>query len=277
LNFARFDATLLNLSCIKGAAMFDWLASKVFGDTLPPDELIHWYFDTYAWLFKDNGGFEHFSKRPLVLPTNEYFPLFCRGGEDLAEEVFGHVRRYTGIKYSGSIEPQDIQENPLSKVQVAASFKTRGAAGTFRMSWDGDSPVITYDPRDLESLPNLIATFAHELSHFYHSRMAFENPGGKDAYEPATDLTAIYLGFGVFQSNSAFNFSQKGGGWSSSHTGYLSELSMAYVLAIFTELQNRSPQEAAKHLKPNPRGYYNGAIRDLRKRWLGRLEMLRAL
>jgi hypothetical protein len=92
-------------------------------------------------------------------------------------------------------------------------------------------------------------------------------------------MTAVYLGFGIFLANSQYKFRQysdyRGSGWGAQTVGYLNQLSLCYALAIFTELQTRDPREASKHLCSSARGYYQGAIRDLRKRWSLRIEQLR--
>ncbi|MDX6851136.1 hypothetical protein SCD92_17290, partial [Gilvimarinus sp. SDUM040013] len=53
----------------------------------------------------------------------------------------------------------------------------------------------------------LVATFAHELSHYLTCTANEPPPGGWDNWEFATDIAATFLGFGVFMANSSFNFS----------------------------------------------------------------------
>ena len=71
----------------------------------------------------------------------------------------------------------------------------------------------------------MVATFAHELSHYLTATAPEPPPGGWDNWEFATDICASFLGFGIFVANSAFSFNQytevDSQGWQSSRGGYL--------------------------------------------------------
>jgi hypothetical protein len=260
--------------------MLDWLASKIFGKTLPPDDLIKWYFKVYDWLLKHDGGIDALKRRPLVLPLDKNFPLTQSSGELLAAEVFRHVKSRTVPDCLCRLEPQDPDVDPRQNMGLMmGAYNTTGANGTFRM--DSDGACISYDPELLSDIPTLIATFAHEMGHYFHTTMAYEAPGGADAYEPATDLTAIYFGFGIFIANAALRMKHSSDyqstRWSATTSGYLGEPSRAYCLAIFTELHGYDPKDASAHLKTNVKSYYRAAIDDLRNRWVLDMQLLRGL
>ena len=60
---------------------------------LPPDSIIEWLFDTFAWLFEEFGGIRTLEPAGLVMPTEEFFPLSPDlSGHQLALEVFSIVR-----------------------------------------------------------------------------------------------------------------------------------------------------------------------------------------
>src|SRR5436305_643584 len=79
--------------------------------------------------------------------------------------------------------------------------------------------------------------------------------GGEDLHEYTTDLLTVYLGFGTFSANSAFNFSQHqdvmSQGWRYSRLGYLGERGFVFALAIFLELRNQSSDDVKSFLKPH--------------------------
>ena len=68
--------------------------------------------------------------------------------------------------------------------------------------------VITYNPSLTDDIDAMIATFAHELGHYLMSTAKTAPPGGWELHELHTDLTAVYLGFGLFLANSARSFGQ---------------------------------------------------------------------
>ncbi|MDH4318404.1 MAG: hypothetical protein OEV64_08445 [Desulfobulbaceae bacterium] len=45
----------------------------------------------------------------------------------------------------------------------------------------------------------MIATFAHELSHYLIATAPEPPPGGWESWKFATDIGATFLGFGIFQ------------------------------------------------------------------------------
>ena len=101
----------------------------------------------------------------------------------------------------------------------------------------------------------LISGLVHQLS--WHLLGTAEWPEEFTADEEGMlcDLTGIYLGFGVFHANAAFEYSATADferqGWSSQRQGFLSETSMVFATAIFLRLSGTSEADALKHLKPH--------------------------
>lgn len=256
--------------------MIDWLSKKVFGEILPDDNMIRWLFATYEWMLRYRGGYDEFQRtRKLILPLNDNFPVSANAGKELAEEIFGHVKRYAQMtKWNCRLEEHDDIEmaERFREQKNGSQQSSYGAAGTFSMTWDQSDTVITYSPEQLHDLASLVATFAHELSHFYLATVPIEPPAGPTAEEHATDVCAVSMGFGIFLANTAQQYAR---GAVVGRKGYLGEVALSYALAIFTEAQHIPDKNASKHLKSNPRSYYSSAINDIRKRWAFQLESLR--
>jgi hypothetical protein len=245
------------------------------------DEVAVWIIDAYEWLLTYLGGFEAFYESPLVLPTDEFFPVSAElEGHELAAEVFALVRQHAGLdQWQCRLEVQD--DPSVSAVLVGiphGETSEKGAAGTFRHS-QSDEAVITYSSSLLSDITGLVATFAHELAHYLLGAIPVDPPGGPVAEEYATDVGAVFMGFGVFTANAVFNFEQFTDGamigWRSSQTGYLNEVDVAYALAVFTELLEIDPKEVLSFLDGNPRSYYKKAVKDLLKRRGPDLDRLR--
>jgi hypothetical protein len=127
--------------------------------------------------------------------------------------------------------------------------------------------VITYAPDLLEDPTGLVATLAHELSHYLLAGQA--DLVEDETHELMTDLMVAFTGLGVFGANSAFSFQQFGDafsqGWRSRGAGYLSPRSWAFALAVFGELRGDDGGMGA-WLKPEIEGLRRQAVKYLRKR-----------
>jgi hypothetical protein len=254
--------------------MFGWLARSA----LPDEELIDWIFDVYAWLLGATGGVAALRRRPLVLPIDEFFPIEADlDGPLLARALYEMTRNHAGLSdCKCRLEPHD--EEMLPAGTAFGRVQRRGAAGTFT-SHGARNGVITYAPSQLGDPMGFVATMAHELGHYLMAQLPGEPPGGGAALEPATDICAVFMGFGVFTANAHFNFQQfqhgTTQGWQVSRTGYLDDKALSYALAIFLHLRELDGAEARRHLKDNPRAYLKHALRHVEQQRSVELAALR--
>jgi hypothetical protein len=139
------------------------------------------------------------------------------------------------------------------------------ALGTF--SVEGNGVQISYVPALLAHPERLIATFAHELAHYLLATAPTSPPCEDDEHEFLTDLTAVYLGFGVFMANSVFEFEaiQDGPmqGWRYGRSGYLPEQDLVFATALFIAVKKLDPSPAYPCLKPHLAQQLKRALRDL--------------
>lgn len=220
-----------------------------------------WQLAAFKWLDETIGAGE--PRQPLVTPTVDYFPPSAAKGEARAAELLEQVQRAAAMMpedwpvrlvFAGDERPHHV---PLAQ-GVALINPGQGIGGTFQTETsDGNSwrAVITLSPVQLDNEMSAIATLAHELSHYLLATVERPMPGGEDCHELLTDLTAVYLGFGIFLGNSA-RFSaitaDEGGQWmQSGWQGYLSERALMTALAIQETLAGRDPLDACGWLKPH--------------------------
>ena len=82
-----------------------------------------------------------------------------------------------------------------------------------------------------------------------------------------TDLTAIYLGFGVFLANARFEFEAIHDGpmqgWRMGHSGYLPEADLIFALAMFIRAKELDAAPACECLKPHLAKILRRAVGDL--------------
>ncbi len=225
-------------------------------------ENANWQFECFEWLLRNTGGFKVFAKGSLVLPTNQFFPQRGLGGHALAEALFAQVKEYAGMSdWPCTLEAQDEDVDPVLSPSILIEDVPSSPGGTFSAQEAGVK--ITYSPHLLANPMSLIAIFAHELAHYFTAAFPEEPPGGWDDMEFATDLTSVFLGFGIFAANSVCTFSQFSIGWQTRRIGYLSEREVVHALAIFSALMGVSKADVLAGIKPSLRGFYKRACKSL--------------
>jgi hypothetical protein len=193
-----------------------------------------WQFDVFAWLLRNCGGYPKFLDTALVLPDLEHFPESGMSGHAAVAALFRRVRDHAGkADWPCVVEPEP--KIPPASQPVA-----------------GRIPIIRYKPGELE--PNsMIASFAHELARYLVETFDEPAPGGAPLHEPAIELAAVFMGFGVFVANSVLE--------STDHP--LNEGEVVHALAMFCLLRKISPESVAPRLNPHLRKYLRLAARDL--------------
>lgn len=232
---------------------------------LPSPEYVTWCYETFEFLLERFGEVSRLESTPAFVPTPDYFDVRSDlDPEEIAEAFFEQTRRHCGL------ESWPVKLVPQGDTRTGARFlgsTTReGAVGTYLRRPDG-VVEITYDPEAVDRPVALVATFAHELAHYLLDAIDEVTPGGHDREEPATDITAVFLGFGVFLANAAFEFEQfqdsSRQGWSMSRQGYLTEQQLAFSLALFAKLSGNPDREVRRFLDANPRAAFDAARRYL--------------
>jgi hypothetical protein len=235
--------------------------------TLLDAELADWQFDCFAWLLQHTGGLEAFRQRRLILPTPLFFSHDGSRGHAFAQMIFQQVKAHAGMT-DWLCELQCQQHDPDPKVSQYAYVKgaPTSPSGTFRTRNDG-SALITYHPDQLQDPMSLVATFAHELAHYRTAVFPEPPPGGWNVWEPATDLAAVFLGFGIFMANSRFSFGHfadgKTSGWRWRQQGYVSDVEVLHMHAIFSIMLGVERHETLPQLKSALRGIYKRVHKDV--------------
>lgn len=251
----------------------------LFGPKRPLDrDELDWQLAAFQWLLAEYGGVEAHRQRILVDPMGDYFADSRLTGAERGEELFGEVKAIAGMEQW----PTRLvaRQSPKGSYQVNAQTFVQpigtGAAGTYQLLPTGDNgwvAEIRYDVGLLADPPALVATFAHELGHYLLATARHSFPGGEDMHELLTDLTAVFMGFGIFLANSARDYSaqQLGVGghmWQTRHQGYLSERALVTALVLSEYLAGRDPSDARAFLKP-----YLAQDLDIALKWFARRDV----
>jgi hypothetical protein len=226
-----------------------------------------WHVDNFAWLAASFGGNGALAATTLVLPKPGFFPSDGEQGHDKALRIFERVKHYCGmgnwpVDLVPDHNPAAIPSSPMS---LSAPVHGKHAQGTFSVA--GGAVQISYAPSLLANPERMIATFAHELAHYLLATAPTSPPCEDDEHEFLTDLTAVYLGFGVCMANSVFDFQplQDGlmQGWRMGRSGYLPEQDLVFATALFIAAKDLDPTPACQCLKPHLAALLKRGLRDL--------------
>jgi len=193
-----------------------------------------WQFGTYAWLLRNCGGYEKFLETTLVLPIEEHFPDRGMKGHAAVSALFRRARDHAGMgdwPCTVEREPEESHEMPNAPNGVR---------------------VFTYKRGALEPV-KLVAGFACDLAGFLVDTFDEPPPGGEATRAATIELSAVFIGFGVFLANAAVK-----------QAGFrLSEGELAHAVALFCHLRGLALESLEPHLNPHVRKYLRLASLEL--------------
>jgi hypothetical protein len=239
--------------------MFGW-----FKPTCPCDpEAKRWVENRLRWLTKQ-FGLHILLERPIILPTDEFFPDPYDGSPKAVHMMFHRVCGYMEVN-PDRVEMQLYDDQTPGAI---ASMFGGFAAGTWQ---GGDGPwrkgVIRIERSAIQRPADLIGTMAHELA---HQRLLGEGRADADAFdnELLTDLTAVYHGFGVFLANNPRKSTGELSQWPGTTLHmpeYLSEPMLGYAMAHIAWFRDEDRPAWAKALRWAPRAVFKQGHRYLRE------------
>ena len=243
--------------------MFGLFSNKPLID----DASRQWLMDAFAWSLKNFNADIFFNHTQLVLPTNEYFPGRVDSVDGMANLIFDQVKGYAGTSHWPTRVADQHSCSVIKAPQIEIKGNLRDPQGIEDTSVAPENRLlIPYNPQQINNPEGMIASFAHILAHYLGQMAQEPPPGGMEFWPQATELLAIYLGFGLMFANSAFTF--RGGCGScynpnATRDNYLTELDATYALAIFCVLKEIPNSSVTGHLKKHLRGFYKKAVKEL--------------
>lgn len=227
------------------------------------DDLGNWILDSFEWVMTRDGAAHWRENTQLVRPTKEFFDAPKGQDAETATLIGQNIMTILGMKR------RDIKFEPLPALpdEIAHEYgKTADVTGQY---WhDETESLITYDPRLMRRPISFINVLTHELMHAHLADVVNDIPGGEAAHELATDLHCITHGFGLFQLEDA-----EISGWS----GYMTQPSRAFALAIFLNLTDTPASTAFPYLGPRSAKHLKRAIKDVEKFWTSDLDSLKTI
>ena len=190
-----------------------------------------WLEDHLNWLDKNVINLK---KQDTILPTKRFFDWEFKGEEKDAEFILKKVGEYCNVNTESiNLDFYSEEAIELDRGTITQKEEGTGTAGLYLQK--GNQFSILVEVQQLKKTNSLIATIAHELSHYVLLGQKGVYLEGEEN-EWLTDLLAIAYGFGIFIGNTKFEFSQwqsgdGWGGWQSSMQGYLPQQITAYAMA----------------------------------------------
>lgn len=203
-------------------------------------------------------GWERFLLAPIVLPSPKYFPDRWGGSvadvHRLTQRLMAHAG-LEGLSFS------------LAGFEGESDAWDSGTAGWFAGIIDGHC-YFGVHVRQLGDPEAAVGVMAHEVAHAFRTHHNLFTDS-RDREELLTDLTTIYLGFGVFTTNNTDRYRSSGDfnetRWSVSKAGYLPPQAMAWLLALQATVRgDREETKAiARDLEPNQQAWFRDALREI--------------
>ena len=232
---------------------------------LPTADAQQWAIAALADLVRKRG-IDPLLHSPFVLPDAAFFPdpwtPDARGVERLVKRLLG----YAGLP-DARVEAH-VEATPntwISGWGGGQLHRHDGAAGWY-MGRDRGVYRFGVDMAFNGHPDHLVAVLAHEATHAWRDTQGLM-VDNRDAEELLTDLTTVYLGFGVLTTNAAWQFRAMSqglaSGWEKSEGGYLDFRTFAFLLALVAHVRGLGWWQRTQlgwKLSPNQRGAFKDSF-----------------
>lgn len=251
------------------ANRFNSLMNIVRPKKLISEQSAHWIIECYKWALNhfDQDEFKH--RTCLIQPTNQFFSGNVSSVHQKAENIFQHSLHYAGLTHwpFQLVSPSNLRASVF--IDVEPIDITRNSAKTLeKPEAVSDVIQISYDPQQTLKPEDLASNYAHLFAQYLVLHAKKLPPGGEEYIREATEVLAVFMGFGVLLANSAYTF--RGGCGScynpaANRAASLSENEVIFALALFCHLKGIVPADAHKYLKRHLKSSYSSAVRQVRE------------
>lgn len=242
--------------------MLHWFQNKLITDTSAD-----WLHASMAWALQNFNAQAFVERTELVTPDADYFPKPVSNPREMAEYVLQRVVELSGIQqWPWRLAPsaQCAAEPPtLLSLPVTQRFATPTPIQQSEYAL-----LIPFVPEQLKQPQDLVASTAQNCAQHLLWQSQLSPPGGADFFQQTAEVLAVFLGFGVILTNSAYAFRgscAKCYDPRANRRASLSESEVLYALALFGELKHLPAKRVTRHLKPHLRNAYRVALKQIRQ------------
>lgn len=224
----------------------------------------------------ERQGSERFLRAPLVETTPRFFPDPWRPDLDGVRTLALRLLAYAGLgELDVEVEPFATEDEftwTPGAAGVGHSRRKHGAAAWFR-GIEGGVCLFGIELSLVTDPERLVEVLAHEVAHawrFHHGLMVEDS----EVEEELTDLTTVYLGFGLPTVNGTYRYRARGEmvgsmartEWSFSQGGYLPLEAMSFLLAVQAvarRMDSGETRRLQRQLEPNQAASFHRALQAL--------------
>ncbi|MGC4120609.1 MAG: hypothetical protein QM765_39735 [Myxococcales bacterium] len=241
--------------------------------TLSPEEQ-DWLLQSLVSLAASRGAAPLLTN-PLLEPSDRFFPDAWEASERGVKVLAKRLLDYAGLPLTPEVvpfsQPDEIRE--LNEFGGAKAWGHEGAAAYFA-GIEGSRCLFGCAVERMAEPEVVVATMAHEVAHAYRRFHGLE-VDDRDEEERLTDVTTLFLGFGILTTNGSYLFRQSGRvegnmtytQWSHQHAGYLPPEAMSFLLAAQAEARGLGfwqRRRLAGLLEPNQSAFFRAARSQVR-------------
>ena len=194
-------------------------------ELVPPEEDRAWIHEHLRVLIQERGT-EAFLTAKLLEPTSRTFPDRFTGDIGSAKRL---LRRLLAAASMANV-PFEVDEDDADEGAVLGGFHVHDAAAWFSGLEDG---VLQFgvSRATMQDEEGIVGVLCHEVAHAYRARhdLIFFDA---DEEELQTDLTTVFLGFGLLTADLTDQYQKRRDGVVRVRGGYLSSGAMSYALAV---------------------------------------------
>lgn len=247
---------------------------KTLSNWLAPQQLVsdasaQWMIECfdYAGTYFDQQEFAQ--RTQLIQPTNQFFGGRVSSVEEKAANIFEHCINYAGVAH-WPFQLVHAKQNlgyptltPDTVVIERNSQQKLPAVDTQNKRF-----LLTYNPQQTLKPEDLAASFSGLLAQYLIFHAPQLPPQGETLLAEASEVLAVYMGFGVVLANSAYTFRGGCGSCfnpSANRQASLTENEVLFALALFCHYKQLPASAATKHLKKHLKSSFKAAQRQVKQ------------
>lgn len=236
---------------------------------LPEPEEREWLIQALGHLVTRRGT-EPLLRMPLVEPDRKHFPDPWSFSYQGLDRVIRRLLQYAGLGHldiavqvfddEGWVQSLGEEED-LEGMPAGIFFGIENGVCQFGFNAD--------NPGDEEHMAGVMA---HEVAHVFRAHHGLQIES-REEEELLTDVTTVFLGFGILTANNSFRYRSSGEihgnltyqTWSVSRAGYLTPQGFAYLLALqlYARGDAAERRRVLGHLEGNQAEFTRAALADI--------------
>lgn len=240
----------------------------MFNSLFPPKPLLDddsatWICQQFGWILQQFDRDYFLKHTPLVLPNNDFFPGRADSHQQMAQLLFEQVKQHAGLAHwptelrDFSQQPDEPPSRPMLPAQQGQNLPIDSHANAL--------PVY-FNPAQVNDPQAMVSSFAQAIGNALTQQTTVAPQITAEQWPLLVELVAIYLGFGIPMTNSAFAFAGGCGGCSkraAQRQAFLSQDEALFGLALFCSLKNIDAKQVLPQLKPHLKKLYKRACHQL--------------